>query len=141
MYGKSLLPLTVGYDRLLSTIQEMDNLFPEKKVASYPPYNIIKNNDSEYTIEIAVAGFDKNDIDITLENQKLSVNGSSKIETTKDYLYHGIGTRNFSHTYRLADTVVVDSADIVNGLLQIKLKNIIPDEMKPKKIAIGNLLS
>jgi molecular chaperone IbpA len=137
-YGKSLLPSTVGFDRLLSTMEEFDRMFEGAKVPTYPPYNIIKEDDTNYTIEIAVSGFKRDEIDITTEGNKLYVNGAiSTAKSEIQYLHRGIGTRNFSHKYTVADTVVVKSADIVDGLLVIKLQNMIPEEKKPRKIHIG----
>lgn len=137
-YGKSLLPATIGFDRLLSTMEEFDRMFEGAKVPTYPPYNIIKENDTTYTIEIAVSGFKREEIDITTEGNRLYVNGA--ISTSKSeiqYLHRGIGTRNFSHKFTVADTVVVRSADIIDGLLVIKMENMIPEEKKPRKIEIG----
>lgn len=138
-YGKSLLPATVGFDRLLSTMEEFDNMFANTKTPTYPPYNIVKENDTEYTIEIAVSGFKRDDIEVTTEGNKLYVNGSIKTAQTEDrnFLHRGIGTRDFSHKYTVADTVVVKGADLVDGLLVIKLENIIPEEKKPRKIEIS----
>ena len=138
---KNLLPSTVGFDRLLSTIDDFDLLFTEgRKAASYPPYNIVKTDDTNYTIEIAVAGFAREHLDITTEGNKLTVTGTITGEDRRDYLHRGIGTRDFTHNFTLADTVVVKSADIVNGLLLVKLENIIPEEKKPRKIDIGGEL-
>lgn len=138
-YGRSLLPATVGFDRLLSTMEEFDRMFEGAKVPTYPPYNIIKENDTEYTIEIAVSGFKRDEIEITTEGNKLYVNGAIKTthSDTKEYLHKGIGTRNFAHKYTLSDTVIVKGADIVDGLLVINLENQIPEEKKPRKIQIG----
>lgn len=138
-YGKSLLPSTVGFDRLLSTFEEFDNLLTHgAKVQSYPPYNILKEDDENYTIELAVSGFKRDEIEITSEGGKLYVNGSIKTARTSDkYLHRGIGTRDFSHKFVLSETVVVKDADIVDGLLVINLVNIIPEEKKPRKIEIG----
>jgi molecular chaperone IbpA len=138
-YGKSLLPSTVGFDRLLSTFEEFDNLLTHgAKVQSYPPYNILKEDDENYTIEIAVSGFKRDEIEITSEGGKLYVNGSIKTTRTSDkYLHRGIGTRDFSHKFVLSDTIVVKDADITDGLLVINLVNIIPEEKKPRKIDIG----
>lgn len=137
-FGRSLLPATVGFDRLLTTMEEFDKMFEGAKAPTYPPYNIIKENDTEYTIEIAVSGFSRDDIDITTEGNKLFVNGAIKTAKSDiEYLYRGIGTRNFSHKYTLSDTVIVKGADIVNGLLVINLENQIPEEKKPRKIKIG----
>lgn len=137
-YGKSLLPATVGFDRLLSTMEEFDKMFSTAKTQTYPPYNIIKNDESTYTIEIAVSGFKKTDIEITTQGNLLLVNGSiGSAKSDNIYLHRGIGTRDFSHKYTLADTVVVKSADIEDGLLKIELENQIPEEKKPRKIEIG----
>ena len=139
-YGKSLLPSTVGFDRLLSTFEEFDNILGQgTKIQTYPPYNIIKEDNETYTIEIAVSGFKRDEIEITSEGGKLYVNGAIKTARTSDkYLHRGIGTRDFSHKFVLSDTVVVKDADIVDGLLVINLENIIPEEKKPRKIEIGS---
>jgi molecular chaperone IbpA len=139
-YGKSLLPSTVGFDRLLSTFEEFDNILGQgTKIQTYPPYNIIKEDNETYTIEIAVSGFKRDEIEITSEGGKLYVNGAIKTARTSDkYLHRGIGTRDFSHKFVLSDTVVVRDADIVDGLLVINLENIIPEEKKPRKIEIGS---
>ena len=138
---RSLLPSTVGFDRLFSTLDEFDTLFAEgKKTQTYPPYNIVKIDDTNYGIEIAVAGFSMSDLDITTEGNKLTITGSTKETDGKEYLHRGIGTRNFTHTFTLADTVIVKSANIVNGLLVITLENVIPEEKKPKKIQIGEII-
>ena len=139
-YGKSLLPSTVGFDRLLSTFEEFDNILGQgTKIQTYPPYNIIKEDNETYTIEIAVSGFKRDEIEITSEGGKLYVNGAIKTARTSDkYLHRGIGTRDFSHKFVLSDTVVVRDADIVDGLLIINLENIIPEEKKPRKIEIGS---
>lgn len=138
-YGRSLLPATVGFDRLLSTMEEFDRMLEGNKVPTYPPYNIIKETDNNYTIEIAISGFKTDEIDITAEGNKLYVNGAIKMAQTegREYLHKGIGTRNFTHKFTVADTVVVKGADIVDGLLVINLENMIPEEKKPRKIEIS----
>ena len=139
---RSLLPSTVGFDRLFSTLDEFDTLFNEgKKTQTYPPYNIVKLDDTDYAIEIAVAGFGMSDLDITTETNKLTITGSTKETDGKEYLHRGIGTRDFTHTFTLADTVIVKSANIVNGLLVIILENVIPEEKKPRKIQIGESIT
>jgi molecular chaperone IbpA len=136
-YGKSLLPTTVGFDRLLSTFEEFDRL--QTKPQTYPPYNLVKDDDSHWTIEIAIAGFKREEIDITYENCKLIVSGAiSEQKVQKEYHHQGIAKRDFSHKFTLSDTVVVKGADIVDGVLVIKLENVIPEDKKPRKIQIGN---
>lgn len=138
-YGKSLLPSTVGFDRLFSTLNEFEELFEHKKPATYPPYNIVKIDDDNYQIQIAVAGFGKDDIEIEYKNNQLTVNGAINTEsTTVEYLHHGLASRDFSHAFKLSDIVVVKGADIVNGVLKIDLENIYPEEKKPRKIPIGD---
>jgi molecular chaperone IbpA len=135
-YGKSLLPTTVGFDRLLSTFEEFDRL--QTKPQTYPPYNLVKDDDSHWTIEIAIAGFKKEEIDITFDNSKLIVSGAVLMQKEqKEYHHQGIAKRDFSHKFTLAETVVVKGADIVDGVLVIKLENVIPEDKKPQKIQIG----
>lgn len=138
-YGRNLLPSTVGFDRLLSTMEEFERMLGNgSKAQTYPPYNIVKFDDNNYEIQIAVAGFSIDDIDVETKENKLTVTGSSpKTEIVGDYLYHGLAARDFKHVFTLNDTVVVQSANIVNGVLKIALENIIPEHRKPKKIQIG----
>lgn len=138
-YGKSLLPSTVGFDRLLSTVDEFEKLFSTTKVSTYPPYNIIKEDDTHYRIELAVSGFKRHEIDIETSGNKLYVNGAiSTTGTQESYLHHGIAKRDFTHKFTIADNVLVKGAELVDGLLEIKLESIIPEEQKSRKIQIGN---
>ena len=138
---QSLLPRTVGFDRLLTTLDEFDSLLAGgKQVQTYPPYNVVKYDDDRYKIEIAVAGFSRDELDISVKENKLTVTGSAPeniSESAREYIHKGIGKRNFTHVFTLAETVVVDGADIVDGLLNIELRNVIPEEKQPRKIAIG----
>ena len=135
-YGRNMLPLSVGFDHLLSTLQEFEDI---AKPSTYPPYNIVKYDTDQYQIQIAVAGFDKDDIQIEYKNNQLTVNGAIKTEQTDiEYLHHGLASRDFSHSFKLSDIVVVKGADIVNGVLKIDLENVYPEEKKPRKIPIGN---
>ena len=137
-YGRNLLPSTIGFDRLFSTLNEFEELFEHKKPSTYPPYNIVKYDNDQYQIQIAVAGFDSEDIEIEYKNNQLTVNGSIKAEQTVEYLHHGLASRDFSHSFKLSDIVVVKGADIINGVLKIDLENVYPEEKKPRKIPIGN---
>ncbi|MCS6764066.1 MAG: Hsp20 family protein [Candidatus Protistobacter heckmanni] len=136
-YGRNLLLSTVGFERLLPTFEELNTVLAEGKSPSYPPYNIIKRSDTQYEIEIAVAGFKRDELDITLEGNKLTVTGRVKADSQGEFLHRGIGKRDFTHQFTLAETVVVRDADVVDGLLAIKLENVIPEEKKPHKILIG----
>lgn len=136
-FGRNLLPSTVGFDRLFSTLDEAINI-PEKFLTSFPPYNIAKVSDDKYVIELAVAGFRKEELDVTIEDNKLTVQGNAKKDedSNKTYYHRGIALRNFTRVFTIADTVVVKSADLVDGLLVIELQNIIPENKKPRKIAL-----
>jgi molecular chaperone IbpA len=107
---------------------------------NYPPYNTIKSSDDNYIIEIAVAGFGIDDITITEHNGKLDISGEKVFnedqEVKDNYLHKGISSRKFVRSFDLADYVKVTSADIENGILTVGLERIVPDEMKPKTIAI-----
>lgn len=127
---------TVGFDRIFD---EMDRAFQNSKSNSYPPYNIIKAKEDTYLIEIAVAGFDDNDFDIELHKGILTVRADvagSDVET--NYIHKGIAARNFERKFTLADTVQVDGVSLHQGMLTIRLVNIIPEGMQPKKIAINS---
>lgn len=136
---QSLLPRTVGFDNLISALGEFDSL--GKPSQTYPPYNIVKVDSSNYLIEIAVAGFSRDELEITLKNHKLTITSSAlkskKEPIVYEYIHRGIGKRDFAHVFTLADTVEIIQADIVDGLLKIELRNVIPKEMEPKTIEIG----
>ena len=140
-YTRNLLLSTVGFERLIDAFEKLDASGSEPKSASYPPYNILKKDEREYAIEIAVAGFRRDEIEIESEGSKLTVNGRVQAERQGEYLHRGIGTRDFSHQFTLAETLVVRSADVQDGLLVISLENVIPEEKRPRKIPIGSSAS
>jgi molecular chaperone IbpA len=106
----------------------------------YPPYNVIRKDDGHFLIEIAVAGFSKDDIDLTLEKGVLTVTGKKHSGAdTRDYTHRGISQRGFERSFTIADTIKVIGADIVDGLLVIILENDIPEEDKPQTINLGSL--
>lgn len=136
-YGRNLLLSTVGFERIIDAFEQIGAAEGLNKAQSYPPYNIIKRNERDYAIEIAVAGFKKDELDITAEGSKLTVAGKVKASPSGEFLHKGIATRDFTHEFTLAETVVVRSADIESGLLVIRLENVIPEEKMPRKIMIG----
>jgi len=126
---------SIGFDRML------DTLFDENvsTATNYPPYNIVKVSDSEYAIQIAVAGFDKKDIEIETKENTLTVKSVEKKEELVDdvkYLHKGISNRAFTRSFTIADDVVVKGATYENGLLNVELERIIPEEKKPRMIKI-----
>ena len=128
----------LGFDQLFNTLTDIN---PETARGSgYPPYNVIKKDDGHHLIEIAVAGFSKDDIDLTLEKGILTVTGNKKKGTDmREYTHRGISSRAFERSFTLADTISVIGADIVDGLLVIILENNIPEEDKPQTINLGSL--
>lgn len=125
--------LFFGFDDLFNSLNN-----PQQQ-QSYPPYNVIKKGDNHYFIEIAVAGFKSDDINLTLEKGTLIVTGNKDNYADKniDYVHKGISTRSFTRSFTLADTIEVVGADIVDGLLMIGLENKIPEEDKPQTINLG----
>ena len=117
------------FDSLLGTM--------EHNQSNYPPYNIVKSDDDNYTIELAIAGFGQGDIDIQVKEGELIIKGEKSEDEESQYLHHGIGTRKFTRTFNLAEYVEVKSADVENGILKIALERNIPEAMKPKSIAIN----
>ena len=105
------------------------------KIPTYPPYNIKKIDEEHFVIEMAVAGFGKQNLDIELKEDTLTISGNLDTED-KDYLYQGIANRAFTRKFTLADTVIVKNAELANGLLKIALERFIPEEKKAKKIDI-----
>lgn len=125
---------SVGFDRIFDTL---DRQFANSVSNTYPPYNIIKQGEDAFQIEIAVAGFRENELDIQVKEHVLSVTGEQKREEEDTtYLHKGISARDFTRTFTLGEYVEVKSATVINGLLVINLKRDIPEEAKPKKIAI-----
>lgn len=129
---------TLGFERLFNDIEKMMVDSNISKTVTFPPHNILKLDDNRYIVELAVAGFSKNEIDITVEDGNLIIKGTkAEKEEKAEYLYKGIGTRSFTKTLRIADTVEVKGAEFADGVLKIGLENIVPDHKKPRKIEIG----
>ena len=125
----------LGFDSLFD---EMHRLNTVQKQPSYPPYNVIKKDDDHYLIEIAVAGFSKDDINLTLEKGVLTIEGKKKEESKEDiYLHQGISARAFKRSFTLADTIQIVGADVIDGMLLVGLENVVPEEEKPKTINLG----
>jgi molecular chaperone IbpA len=133
----------VGADKFLARVQETADLVANSASSSgYPPFNLKKTDDNVYVIEMAVAGFGKQNIELTLEDNKLKIAGQTTVDTltedgiSQQFLHKGISDRPFQRTFSLADNVVVNNAQMINGILRIWLEHIIPEDKKPKKIDI-----
>ena len=128
---------TVGFDRLFDMLE--NNTFGQTQ-ENYPPFDLLKVGENEYRIELAVAGFKPDELDITAQQNVLIVSGRKSEESGEkgsDYIYRGIATRSFERRFALADHIQVKAADMKDGLLAINLVREIPEAMKPKKINIG----
>ncbi len=131
-----LFRASVGFDNLARVFDAATRL--DDAHFSYPPYNIVKADEDAYRITFAVAGFGENDLDVHVENNTLTVRGKTAPETEKTaYLYRGIAGRSFERKFELANHIQVDGARIENGLLHIDLKRVVPEALKPRKIAIS----
>lgn len=122
----------VGYDRLFQAMSDAP-----RSEQSYPPHNFIKESDEEFRIELALAGFSKEDVKVVQEEQKLTISGNnSEKENQENILHKGIASRAFTKTFYLADDIKVTEALFENGMVIIKLRQNIPEERKPKLIEL-----
>ncbi len=120
----------IGFDRLATLIESAAS----NGNAGYPPYNIEQLGDSDYRISMAVAGFTQEELELSFQENLLTVKGSKQADTERNYLYQGIAERGFERRFQLADYVRVKGADLKNGLLHIDLVRAVPEARKPRKI-------
>lgn len=131
------LPSTLGFDRFFHVLDHASDFVPQAN--SFPPVNIVKEGENNYTVEIAVAGYDEDEIDVTVEKNTLKVSGKKAEKDEKverNYVYRGIAGRSFVRSFILADTVEVRDASLKNGILTVTLENVIPEAKKPRKIPL-----
>jgi len=128
------LGITVGFDSLFDRLFE--DVERNGNSTGFPPYNIRKDDEELYTIEMAVAGFSKEDLEAELKDGVLTVR-SKPDQDEGEYLHRGIAKRSFSRSFTLSDDMIIQGADLVNGMLIINLERVIPEEKKPKMIEIG----
>jgi molecular chaperone IbpA len=128
-------PFAVGFSDVFKDLQEMSKNV--QKAVSYPPYNIRQVKENKYVIEMAVAGFAKSDIEVTLEGNKLIVKGVSQdTDAPEDFIFKGISNRNFTREFKLNDKIEIDNAEMANGMLRIWLDNVVKAQDAIKKIAV-----
>jgi molecular chaperone IbpA len=130
-----LTPYAVGFDRMFDQL----NRYADNNVTStgFPPYNIQKGGDYNYTIVMALAGFSKDDIEVELADSTLSVRSDKKDDPKDEHTFHrGISYRKFNRKFTLAEDIVVNGAKLENGMLTIELEQIVPEEKKPKLIEV-----
>ena len=140
---QKLLGFTVGFDGFFNRLSTVDTA-----QTSYPPYNIRKINDLQYVVELALAGFTKDDIEVEVTEGTLTVRSVIKKDDKSNndemssnneigFVHRGIAKRSFSRAFQLSDDIIVKSADLQNGMLIVNLERVIPDEKKPRLIPIG----
>ena len=136
----NLRPITVGFDDMFDHFEHMmDDSFFGRSVGNFPPYNIVKTGENTYDVELALAGFSKNDIEVEYKENLLTVR-SKKQEETKDedgnIIHRGISKRMFSKSFTIANDVEVKGAELKDGLLKVSMERIIPEHKKAKLIDI-----
>lgn len=125
---------TVGFDRLFNLLEA-----GAREDDVYPPFDILKDGDDSYRITLAVAGFRSEDIEVVAQQNLLTVTGRRAEDDGKgEYLHRGIAARTFERRFQLADFIEAGYASFENGLLSIQLRRVVPEAMKPRKIAIGD---
>ena len=125
-------PFSIGFDRLFQQLQAQSVVNQQ----NYPPYNIVKVDDENFVIELAIAGFDKKEVNVELEKNVLKIEGKSK-DDDKDFIHKGLASRSFERQFTIADDVEVSGGKLENGVLKVELKRVIPEEDKPIKIKIS----
>jgi molecular chaperone IbpA len=129
-----LTPYAVGYDRIFDHLSRyVDN---NATSTGFPPYNIRKEGDYNYTIEMALAGFGKKDIEVEVAESTLSVRSMKENDEDDSTVYRGISRRRFDRKFTVADDVVVNGASLENGMLTINLERVVPEEKKPRLITV-----
>ena len=130
---------SIGFDSLFDRLFDMDTT----RDSGYPPYNIRKVNELQYVIELALAGFSKDDIEVEVTEGQLAIRSKKLEEKTEvnsddSFVHKGIARRSFMRTFTLSDDIIVKGADLKDGMLIINLEKVIPDEKKPRLIQIGS---
>ena len=125
-------PFAIGFDRYFEDLERMSNI----SQTNYPPYNVVKEDDEHFSVELAVAGFSKKDVSITKEKNVLVIEGNVEDES-KDFVHKGLASRAFKRSFTLADDVEISGASLKDGILVVSLERVIPEEDKPVSIKIS----
>ncbi len=134
-YFDRLVPTALGFENAFAALDNAAHLITASQTA-FPPVNVIKTDEYNFIVELAIAGYKLDEIEITTERNSLKVTGKKAEEDDRVYLVKGIAGRKFSRQFVLSDTVVVRDANLADGVLSIHLENVIPEEKKPRKIEI-----
>ena len=125
-------PFAIGFDRYFEDLERMSNVTQ----TNYPPYNVVKEDDEHFSVELAVAGVSKKDVSITKEKNVLVIEGKVEDES-KDFVHKGLASRAFKRSFTLADDVEISGASLKDGILVVSLERVIPEEDKPVSIKIS----
>ena len=129
---RDISPFTIGFDRTFDTLSLLAN--SKRQTSNYPPYNIRKVSEDKYTIELAVAGFEENEIDIETAGENLTIKGSRDKDASEGLVHQGLAARDFTKTFVLSDDMIIKGAALSNGMLYIGVERVIPENKKPRKI-------
>jgi molecular chaperone IbpA len=128
-----LFRTAIGFDRLARLVDTLP-----QDAAAYPPYNIERTGEDTYRLSLAVAGFSADDIELTVKENSLWVAGRAAEDNANgEFLHRGIAARAFSRRFALADHMVVENADLTNGMLHVTIKRVVPEALKPRRVAIN----
>ena len=133
---RDISPFAVGFDRTFDALSIMAN--SKSQSINYPPYNIRKVSDEKYTIELAIAGFEEDDLDLEVQGETLTISGKRSSEASEGLLHQGLASRNFIRKFVISDDVEVKGAALSNGMLYIGIERIIPEDKKPRKIKLSS---
>ena len=125
-------PFAIGFDRYFEDLERMSNITQ----TNYPPYNVVKVDEEHFAVELAVAGFSKKDISITKEKNVLIIEGKIEDES-KDFVHKGLASRAFKRSWTLSDDIVIEGAELKDGILSVSLEKVVPEEDKPVEIKIS----
>jgi len=126
----------IGFDSLFNDVEKR---FANSVQTNYPPYNVLKHDDDHFEIEVAVAGFDREDITIEVDQNLLTIKGNRfrlKEDDASKYLHRGLAARDFERSFTLAEHMIVGDAELTNGILSVKITREVPEALKPRLIAI-----
>lgn len=124
----------IGFDRIF---HDVETRYANSVQTNYPPYNILKYDDNNFEIEVAVAGFEREDITVQVDQDQLVIGGRrTKDDDVSKYLHRGLAARDFERSWTLAEHMQVGDAELTNGILRVKITRIVPEELKPRLISI-----
>ena len=128
--------LFIGFEPILNELERIHSA--GRSQDNYPPHNVVKIDNEHFIIELAVAGFTNDDISIEVKDGILLVKGDKFVNDDREYAHKGISSRKFEKSFRLSEFVVIDGADLVNGILVVNARVEVPEERRPRKIEIGS---